>query len=197
MVERSTVRCRDAPPGIEELALTRKRQGSDNEPAGRRSGLLAGVIAMLSLPGIQCCPPGSQPFGEQIDFLKFRGAVVDADTLERLEGASVGGISFTESRQTAEVSLLRLDGSANVPLTLQDGVFDMQFEVRIPLCEVALGLPLPPPILDRPDQVKVIVVRDGCEQTFLIDINEDTVVDLDFPDRVIELKEPILVSDCG
>ena len=73
----------------------------------------------------------------------------------------------------------------------------MQFEVRIPLCEVALGLPLPPPILDRPDQVKVIVVRDGCEQTFVIDINEDTVVDLDFPDRVIELKEPILVSDCG
>ena len=107
----------------EEFPLTRKRLGYDNKIAGRRSAFLVSVITILSLPGIQCCPTGEQPFGEQIDFLVLRGTVLDADTLDGLEGASVGGRSFTESRQTAEVSLLRLDGSANVPLTLGDGAF--------------------------------------------------------------------------
>jgi len=53
------------------------------------------------------------------------------------------------------------------------------------------------PEIPRPDQVEVIVVRDGCEQRFLIDINADTVVDLSFSDDVIELKDQILVPPCG
>ncbi len=58
-----------------------------------------------------------------------------------------------------------------------------------------MGCP-PPYEFPRPDRVEIIVVRDGCEQAFLIDINEDTVVDMDFPDDVIELKDPILVPPC-
>ena len=57
-----------------------------------------------------------------------------------------------------------------------------------------MGCPSAP--FPRPDQVEIIVVRDGCESSFLIDINEETVVDLDFPDDVIELKDPILVPPC-
>ncbi|MCH7885335.1 MAG: hypothetical protein IIC01_08805 [Planctomycetes bacterium] len=60
----------------------------------------------------------------------------------------------------------------------------------------ALGPRIPPPVLARPDQIEVTVVRDGCESSFLIDVNEDTIVDLDFPDDVIELTDPILVPPC-
>ena len=56
-----------------------------------------------------------------------------------------------------------------------------------------------PPVEEfpRPDRVEVIVVREDCEFSFLIDINEDTVVDMTFPEDVIELKDPILVPACG
>lgn len=61
-----------------------------------------------------------------------------------------------------------------------------------------LGQRTPPLIgFPPPDQVEVIVLRGACEERFMIDINEDTVVDIEFPDDVIELKEPILVPPCG
>jgi hypothetical protein len=47
-----------------------------------------------------------------------------------------------------------------------------------------------------PDQIVFIVEREACEQEFTIDLNEDTVVDLDFPDGVIELAGPILLPPC-
>jgi len=31
---------------------------------------------------------------------------------------------------------------------------------------------------------------------YTIDVNEDTVVDLSFPDDTLELKDPILVAAC-
>ena len=72
----------------------------------------------------------------------------------------------------------------------EDGTFQVWFTRRPHSCgDVVTEFP-------RPDQVEIIVVRDGCEQTFLIEINEDTVVNLDFPDDVLELKDPILVGPC-
>jgi len=59
-----------------------------------------------------------------------------------------------------------------------------------------------------PTRIEVIVVRDGCEQTFSIDINDDTVVsipsdeidpeivDPNFQNDAVELREPILVPPC-
>jgi len=47
-----------------------------------------------------------------------------------------------------------------------------------------------------PDQTGVVVSRLGCRTEILIDLTEDTVVDLSFPDGVIELKDPILVPPC-
>jgi len=47
-----------------------------------------------------------------------------------------------------------------------------------------------------PDQIVVMVEREACEQEFTIDLNENTVVDLDFPAGVIELTDPILLPPC-
>jgi hypothetical protein len=47
-----------------------------------------------------------------------------------------------------------------------------------------------------PDQIRVTVGRVGCQYQTFIDINADTVVDPNFPDNVIELKDPILVPPC-
>jgi hypothetical protein len=52
------------------------------------------------------------------------------------------------------------------------------------------------PSFPPPDEIVVTVVRQACTQQFTIGINEDTVVDVDFPDDVIELKDPILVPPC-
>ena len=122
--------------------------------------------------------------------LFLRGKVLDAETLRGATDAAVGGRTFTEGEETDRVSPLIYDGSATFPPPEEDGTFQVEFNLNSPSCG--------PPILEfpRPDQVEVIVVRDGCEQTFIIEINEDTVVDMDFPDDVIELKDPILVGPC-
>ena len=48
----------------------------------------------------------------------------------------------------------------------------------------------------QPDRIEIIVARGDCQYTFSIDINEDTVVDMAFPDDTLELKDPILVPPC-
>jgi len=47
-----------------------------------------------------------------------------------------------------------------------------------------------------PDQMQIRLSIDGCLEEFLIDLTEDTVVDITFPENIIELKDPILVAPC-
>ena len=39
-------------------------------------------------------------------------------------------------------------------------------------------------------------MRDGCEQIFRIEMNEETVADMDSPENVIEPSDPIAVGPC-
>jgi len=62
----------------------------------------------------------------------------------------------------------------------------------------------PPPPYRTPDRIEITVLRDTCETTYSIDVNDDTVDDLGTTDQdegaasnhTIELKEPILVPPC-
>jgi len=160
-----------------------------------RALVLILVTALASLQVVGCLE--CLIFADPIDHRSLRGIVLDADAFEGLSGAAVGGRTFTNGEVTAVTSALKLDGTPNVQLTGEDGAFGVGFVVGgAPACQTPLGPRLPPPEFPRPDQIEVTVARDGCEQTFLIDVNEDTVVDLDFPDDVIELKDPILVPPC-
>ena len=47
-----------------------------------------------------------------------------------------------------------------------------------------------------PDQVEITVVLSSCERVFLIEVNEDTLVDPTFPMMEGELRESILVPPC-
>ena len=141
--------------------------------------LAAAVAAVCSLQGFGCaCALALNPYAE----LTLQGTVLNANTLDGLGGALIDARLITGVEQTTRDDL-------KLPFSAEDGGIRVGLIVKGSQCGRVLNLP-------TPDQLKVIVTIDGCEQTFVIDINEDTVVDLDFPDRVIELKEPILVPSC-
>lgn len=118
--------------------------------------------------------------------LFVRGRVIDADTMAPVPGALIGGRSFTNNEVTDHFPPT-YNGSPYFPPTSADGLFQFDFSDLAP-CQ---GYSFP-----RPDEIEIIVVRDGCEQGFTIAINADTVVDVNFPNDTLELKEPILVPAC-
>ena len=141
-------------------------------------------VFLVQLAGCYACAHGSA-------VLYVRGQLLDAETLQGISDAALGGRAFTNGEETDWVPALIFDGSPNLPPPEADGTFQVEFTRSPHSCmDVVTEFP-------RPDQVEIIVVRDGCEQTFLIEINEDSVVDMSFPDDVLELKEPILVEACA
>jgi hypothetical protein len=120
----------------------------------------------------------------------LRGKLIDAETGEPVAGAALGGRSFTQGEETDFRGVLTTFGDPRLPSSTEEGDFLMEFGGFLVPCGP------PPPQFVRPDRIELIVVRDGCEQTFMIEINEDTVVDPSFQDDVTELIEPILVDPC-
>ena len=162
---------------------------------GRLRKLLTLATGIFMLPALGCVE--CLIIADRIDHLSLHGTILDAETLTPLSNAVLGGRAFTAGEVTAGVSALNLVGAPIGPRSGDDGSFILSFVTGFtPLGESLLGPRIPPPVLARPDQIEVTVVRDGCESSFLIDVNEDTIVDLDFPDDVIELTDPILVPPC-
>ncbi|MEK6675829.1 MAG: hypothetical protein AABZ47_09265 [Planctomycetota bacterium] len=124
-------------------------------------------------------------------FLYVEGVLLDGSTGEPIVGAFLGGTTFTESVETDSHPPVIFDGGPGQPPSDARGRFRSEFATSLGGCD-------PPPEFPMPDQVEIVVVRDGCEQRFmfLIDINEETVVDLSAPDDILQLREPILVPAC-
>ena len=145
---------------------------------------LLGVLVFACLLWVGGCVVGD--YGS---FFWVRGTLLDADSLTAVQDAAVGGRTFTDGEETDFVSPLSSLGNPQFPLSTEDGSFVLS------LSEGFMGYrPFP-----RPDRIEVIVVRDGCEQSFMIDINEDTAVDLEdmeLWDTGVELKGPILLPPC-
>ena len=106
-----------------------------------------------------------------------------------IAGAFLGGTAFTGGVETDSYPPVIFDGGPNGPPSDAQGRFRIEFGIILGGCN-------PPPVFPMPDQVEIVVVRDGCEQRFMIDINEETVVDLSAPDDILQLREPIRVPAC-
>lgn len=149
----------------------------------RGTRYVAGAIGALLLSCSGACI-----FADCGTILFVKGRVVDAATMAPISGALMGGRSFTDNQETGHIPPIIFDGSPSLPPTSADGSFQFDFSDLVP-CGKGYSFP-------RPDEIEVIVVRDGCEQSFTIAINPDMVVDITFPNDTIELKDPILVPPC-
>jgi hypothetical protein len=156
----------------------------------RMTQCAAAIVFALAIDGSPGCIP-SCLFGDARGTLFVIGQLATAETDAPFAGGTVSVRTFTASSETAraEAVLFGAQPTPGLPAPRKEGEFVAPLSTDLgPACR--------PPTFPRPDQVEVIVVRDGCEQSFVIDINADTVVDLRFPDDVIELKDPILVPPC-
>lgn len=161
--------------------------GRDRHSTGTRAlrtGSLVFVATLIAMETFACI--GLFPFGECLPLvnegsvLRLHGNVLNSDTGDGIFGAAVTVKLLTDGESTTR------DRSSL--LTDEDGAFEFPLRARGPRCAS-------PPDLPLPDQAEVVVTIDGCEQTFLINIGDDTV-DLDLTERTIVLKEPILVPLC-
>ncbi|MEK6675747.1 MAG: hypothetical protein AABZ47_08840 [Planctomycetota bacterium] len=123
------------------------------------------------------------------DFLYLDGMLLDGSAGEPIEGAFLGGTSFTGGEETYSFPAVIFDGGPDQPPSDVQGRFLLEFSSDLGGCD-------PPPEFLMPDQIEIVVVRDGCEQRFMIDINEETVVDLSPPNDTLQLREPIRVPAC-
>lgn len=114
-----------------------------------------------------------------------RGQLLDSETMQGLVGVVYGVRVLNDGELLA----------GRRPISLNTGIQGV-FACR---AAGALFNPCSParPELTQPDQVEVIVVRDDCEQRFLIDLDQEAEITTEKATRiVIDLKDPILVSPC-
>ena len=154
------------------------------------------VCVAFAVGGCGLLGPFGQLHGDCWDTLLVQGHVLDLDAMRPLVQSAVGGRTFTDGEETDSRSALISGGTPRFPAPSADGSFQVEFITPFMPCTT-------PPVLEFPvpDQVEIIVVRDDCEQTFLIDINEGTAVFTDdadgaIPHDVLELRDPILVPAC-
>lgn len=130
---------------------------------------------------------GCPPFGTVFSVRLLRGSLLGRDSLAPpTDVMRIVAETSTEGERTGGG-----DGGNRVLPSPEDG----SFELRMPSRDTSSS-PSDVPSFPPPDEIVVTVVRQACTQQFTIGINEDTVVDVDFPDDVIELKDPILVPPC-
>ena len=143
------------------------------------------VVALVLLMGAGCI------HADCGNDLPVRGRLVDAESGAPVAGAIIGGRTLTDGAETDNAPPLIFNGTPLHPPSSADGSFVLEFATYFGRC--------PAPDFPKPDQVEITIVRDGCEQRFMIEINEDSAhfVDGEFPgDEVLELTDPILVSPC-
>lgn len=118
--------------------------------------------------------------------LIIHGKVLDEATMQPLAGVPVGGRTITDSSTTFSI-----EPSFGI-ITAENGAFELPFINAFVPC-------LPSSTFPKPDQLEIIIIRNGCEQRLMIEINEDTAqfVDGEFSgEEVLELIGPILVPPC-
>ncbi len=130
------------------------------------------------------------------------GVAVDSTT-----GSGLGGIVISLRPLKEGTSIGFVFGNAKnrivssslpVPVTNPDGSFALSVTNGERPNVFGCTAPSPGTFDDAaPDQLQFFLTRDGCTQEILINLTEDTVVDLSFPDNTIELSAPILVPPCG
>jgi len=165
-----------------------------------RSGTVSPVAQAaltIGLSFIVPCIAGCEPVcSNESARMIVRGTVVDADTLEGLTRVNVDVWTLTQGEETGS-GFVRIRLEDDDPSAGEPGAFEAIIGFREGRVRICPGVPPPTiPEFPRPDRVNVIIIQTLCGFEFTIDINEETVVDLDFPDDIIELIDPILVPEC-
>ncbi len=159
------------------------------QPGRRLHGwlIMMGCVLTLAQAGCGVC-------GEFLQSFNLSGIVLDAETSQPLTGSELSIQSFTDGSETGRGSTR--NQSENPPD--ENGLFEaFIFSNRVLSVCIAFPPPsFPPDFFPAPDQLEITVTRDDCEQRIMIDLNEDTVVDITFPNDLIDLKDPILVPAC-
>ena len=133
---------------------------------------------------------GCGPCAFNIEGLSVHGRILDNQTLEGATDTVVGGRTFTDDEETAFRAPVIYDSRPTARVPQEDGEFEIGFSRSSKSCQdFVYEFP-------RPDRIEIIAARGDCQYTFSIDINEDTVVDMTFPEDTLELKDPILVPPC-
>jgi len=120
-------------------------------------------------------------------WIRISGELVDEETGEPLANVPVGGRSFTEGVEVGNVAA-QADG---IYFSDDTGAFTLLLSDLSGFCNGEIVRDR----LFRTDHIEIIVLRDGCEQRVMAEV--DTPVETDDPTvRVIELKDPIVVAPC-
>jgi hypothetical protein len=116
--------------------------------------------------------------------LTIRGVIRDAQTNEPIADAAVGATTIIEGQIVGEVLAVDERGLPYGIPTDTNGAF-----------AVIVSQSSRPA---RPDRIQLIIVRDGCEQRLMIEINEDTAhfVEVESSLNAVEITDPILVPAC-
>lgn len=144
----------------------------------RRSAFLMFATAAILISGCSTA--------DCFNALIIHGKVLVDATIQALAGIPVGGRSITDSSTTFSI-----EPGVGVT-TAENGGFELPFVNAFVPCLSSSRFP-------RPDLLEIIIIRDGCEQQLMIEINVDTAqsVDGESPgDNIVELTEPILVPLC-
>ncbi len=154
--------------------------------------LLACVVAVPQIIGCTLCAINFPPNKS------VRGTVIDAETLDALVDVAVSGATVTNGETTGSGG-----ARVGVPVEIEpDGSFELTIfspdsgSVCGSILDSSIIVSDTTPDFPSPDEILVIVGRDACEQRIVIEMTEETVVDLTFPDGMIELIDPILVPPC-
>jgi len=181
--------------------MTRYLKRATKAPARFVVEVVAYDRLCLLLPGAMlgaCVLGGCAPCGLTRGFLILEAQIVDDGTGTAISNASIGGSLFTADEETSYRDPQGPVGTGDMLPPDAEGQFRLAFGA--PELGSVCGVPPFQRIIESefptPDLLELIVVRDGCEQRLTVDLNEDTVVDMSFPDNVLELKEAILVPAC-
>ena len=157
---------------------------------GRAAGLVSEFASTSLFILLFVGSNGCRPCPRNVAFLCVQGKILDSQTLEGATDTVVGGRTFTDGEQTDFYPPRIYDDSPTSRVPDEDGTFKITFTRLSESCQDVFTEFL------QPDRIEIIVARGDCQYTFSIDINEDTVVDMAFPDDTLELKDPILVPPC-
>ncbi len=147
-----------------------------------------GAVFVIMLCGVHgCCL-------DAVSQVAVTGSVLDADSSAPISGAVIGGRYLLNGEVLAEIPTF-LEGQAGFQ-SAEDGTFVFEASRWQPVCPWPNTIAREPP-LPIPDQIELFVVHDDCEQSFLIDVEAETIIAPDTPLRILELRDPIMVEPCN
>ncbi len=128
--------------------------------------------------------------------LLLRGQLVDSPAGEPVTDALLGATSFTDG---VPIVVTGVDEPETEPISIIRPAEDGSFEIWLALPQggcARAGFSAGPRGYPEPEEIELKVMRGECYQSVFIQVNADTVKDLDFAGNVIELAEPVIVEPC-